>query len=397
MPLSILFDLDDTLLQTNIDVFLPAYFQALGNSLPHVGSHKEIAQQILTAVHQMEANRDPGRMLDDVFSENFYPPLGTTEAACLPFLKQFYREEFSKLRKETHPQPAASPLIHWCQQQGFQIVIATNPLFPETASLQRTAWAGLEPQDFTFISTYDHFHFTKPNLTYYAECLGRLGWPEGPAVMVGDSLTLDIYPMEQMGFSTYWVTRENQPGETRASGSLEGVQPWLAEIMTKDIAGLADIPEVNQAILRSTPAVIDSWLHIFPDINFHQRPTPGKVSLNGAVWQLAEMEQEFFLPLWRQLRINPQTPLVTPNTNRWTEEPHTHQRNPHEGLAQFLETRLESLDLIAELAQTSHLYSTDQIPGVSQEHFATLISHSAANDRLQLRLCKQFLDLYKIY
>ena len=32
MSLTLLLDLDDTLLDTNMDVFVPAYFQALGNT-----------------------------------------------------------------------------------------------------------------------------------------------------------------------------------------------------------------------------------------------------------------------------------------------------------------------------------------------------------------------------
>ena len=33
MPITLLLDLDDTLLESNMDVFIPAYFQALSSAL----------------------------------------------------------------------------------------------------------------------------------------------------------------------------------------------------------------------------------------------------------------------------------------------------------------------------------------------------------------------------
>jgi len=76
MTLTVLFDLDHTLLQTNIDDFIPEYFVALGDALSHHAPQRKIIDQIRYAVHQMTKNQNPGQMLEEVFAENFYAPLG---------------------------------------------------------------------------------------------------------------------------------------------------------------------------------------------------------------------------------------------------------------------------------------------------------------------------------
>ena len=206
MTLTILFDLDDTLLQTNIPDFIPEYFNELGQAFANLASTKQITQQVQYAVKCMEANQDPAIGLHEIFSRNFYQPLGSTEAEQQETLTNFYNEVYPKLQSVTTQITEAPPLINWCKAQGFSMAIATNPLFPETATRQRIEWAGLQTEDFEFFTTFNNFHFTKPNLTYYAECLGKMGWPEDQIVMIGDSLSHDLIPVETFGYPTFWIT-----------------------------------------------------------------------------------------------------------------------------------------------------------------------------------------------
>lgn len=203
MNLTILSDLDDTLLSTNTDQFFPKYFTCLGNALNDLGSNKSIQKQVSFAVTQMESNQDPGKLLSEIFAENFYAPLGTTEAAHKETILNFYKEEYPKLKPLTTSRPEAQKLVDWCNQQHFIFAIATNPVFPEVATRERILWAGLKPESFPYFTTYEHCHFTKPHMTYYAECLGRLGWPEGKIVMIGDDPVRDIEPMQALGFPNF--------------------------------------------------------------------------------------------------------------------------------------------------------------------------------------------------
>ncbi len=300
MPLAILFDLDDTLISTNMTAFQPAYFHALGAALADLAPAKDIANQILKAVAVMQENQNPCRMLEKIFAENFYPQLGGTEEAFRQVLEDFYRNEFPKLRKVTQPRPEARELIDWCKSEDITMAIATNPLFPRIATRQRIEWAGLDPSDFVFFSSFNDFHFTKPTLTYYAECLGRLGWPDGNIVMVGDNLKYDLLPMQAMGFSTYWVT-SHPADDPQPHGTLGEVQFWLQEQQSHQTSGLLDTTEVNLAIMRATPAVFDSLIKSLPSDSFKKKPARDEWNFTEVLWHLAEMEQNVYLPQWRLL------------------------------------------------------------------------------------------------
>ena len=55
------------------------------------------------------------------------------------------------------------------------MVAATNPLFPKVATMNRLRWAGFDPEDFALFTTYEHYHYCKPNPAYYTEVLASLG------------------------------------------------------------------------------------------------------------------------------------------------------------------------------------------------------------------------------
>ena len=60
------------------------------------------------------------------------------------------------------------------------------------ATNERVRWAGLDPACFELISSFETFHFTKTHPAYFAEMLGRLGWPDEPVVMAGNDVERDL-------------------------------------------------------------------------------------------------------------------------------------------------------------------------------------------------------------
>lgn len=396
MPLTILFDLDDTLLQTNMGSFLPGYFQALGRALSDLASEEEITQQIRYAVSQMAANQNPGKMLNTIFSENFYKPLGTTENACQETLYRFYNQEFPKLQHLTQQNPAAVELVNWCKSQGMHMAIATNPVFPAIATRQRIVWAGLNPDDFSFFSAFNNFHFTKPNLTYYAECLGRLGWPENPAVMIGDNLTYDLLPMEAMGFKTFWINPHTDTSD-RAHGPLSNVKPWLENIDKANSSLSEENFNVQLAILRSTPAVIDTWLIILSEERLRHQPTRQEWSIVEVLWHLAKMEKEVYLPQWEQLLADPSTQISPVDTSSWVKEQEYQSRDPREAYDMLLEARMASLSKIEALYEGDYFNHHVEHTIFSQTTISELVAFSVKHDRIHLHQCQNLLNIYKNY
>lgn len=182
---AILFDLDGTLLDSNMETFLPHYLQRLAARVAHLAPPKAFIAHLLQATEAMAAN--DGRAANaEVFATAFYPFAGRTRAELEPIFERFYAEDFPHLRDLTRSRPEARPIVQLAIASGYDVAIATNPLFPETAVRQRMAWAGVDDLPFKWITTYENSHFCKPNLSYWAEVCDRVGHPPTACLVVGD-------------------------------------------------------------------------------------------------------------------------------------------------------------------------------------------------------------------
>lgn len=197
----LLFDLDDTLLGNEINTFVPAYLQALAKRMSSVAVPDHLVKTLLSATRQMVENVNPEQTLEATFDSAFYPHLGVTRQDVQGVINSFYANDFPKLQSLTQSKPEAIKVIRQLIERGNQVAIATNPLFPRTAILQRLNWAGISADEnpFALISSYETFHFAKPNPAFFAEFMAQLGWPKVPVVMVGNDAELDIKISEAAG------------------------------------------------------------------------------------------------------------------------------------------------------------------------------------------------------
>lgn len=395
MTVTLLFDLDDTLLHTNMDRFLPGYFEILGQALECFGTQERITEQIQFAVQKMVANTDPSKTLKEIFDQHFYEPLGTTEETCQGILATFYRDEYPQLKPITQTKPESISLMAWCRSQGMIIAIATNPLFPQTATRQRIQWAGLDPDEFAFYTTYNDFHFTKPNLSYYAEVIGRLGWPEGPIVMIGDNLTLDLLPMQTIGFETFWIDPESQ-NTHQSSGALSDVKSWLTKVRHHDNK-LNNHRDVNLAILQSTPAVFDSWLRHPPTHHLWEKPSKKLQQYTNILLKLTEAEKNIFLPYCENIYANLSelNPAIN-NIHIKTLSDNPDQK-PQEAFSEFLTARQKTLSIINEVLKISLNNKSNAINKKHPDALEALMGVMSQHDRHHLHQCVKKLNIYKIY
>ncbi len=209
MPIqAILFDLDDTLLGNDTDTFIPHYFKLLGKYARQFMEPQQFLQEMLICTREMMSSTDTAVPNRDVFWQAFERRTGLLGAELEPYFEQFYLNEFPKIAHVTERRPEAAALIQACLDQGIKVVVATNPVFPRTAVLERLAWAGIPADEYPFalITTYENMHATKPHAVYYQEILARIGCAAKTAVMVGDDWENDIEPAARLGMMTYWIT-----------------------------------------------------------------------------------------------------------------------------------------------------------------------------------------------
>ncbi len=267
MNITLLLDLDDTLLDTNIESFLPAYYKALADYLSPQVVPSVLMPALMSGIGLMLANDDPSVTLQQVFESDFYPRIAVPKESLRDSIDDFYASVFPTLSVATRIRPEARELVDWALSEGHQVALATDPLFPRRATLERVRWAGLDPEQFDLISSYETFHFTKSHPAFFAEFLGRLGWPERPVLMAGNDVQRDLLPAQSLGLTTYHVNGAGSGGThvvgraavttpARMQGDLRTLRSWLATAELEPYVPALSTVDAIFAMLRATPAVL---------------------------------------------------------------------------------------------------------------------------------------------
>lgn len=202
---SVMFDLDGTLLPMDQDLFAKAYFGALAKKMaPHGYDPKQFVDTVWAGTKAMILN-DGSRTNEQAFWDAFCSVYGTDARKDEPILDDFYEKDFSKVRTACGFNKYAAEVVHDVKAAGLRVVLATNPIFPATATWQRTQWAGLQPEDFEYITSYENSHYCKPNLDYYREILDKLGLQPEECLMIGNDVSEDMV-VQELGMQVYLVT-----------------------------------------------------------------------------------------------------------------------------------------------------------------------------------------------
>jgi HAD superfamily hydrolase (TIGR01549 family) len=397
VSLTLLLDLDDTLLGNDIDTFLPHYLGAFSKEVSPYVEPDRFVRTLLASTQEMVKNKRPDCTLQEVFEATFFPALDVNVENFRAIAERFYTDIFPTLQGLTQPRPEAIQLVEEAQARGYRLVVATNPLFPMTAILQRLSWAKLPAKKYAFdlITTYESFHFVKPEPSYFAEILARLGWPSDPAVMVGDDLERDISASRRLGLPAFWIERDSlDPGNGRhtpsASGSLADVLAWLDSTPQDALQADYTSPSAMLAILRSTPAALDSLCRGLQEPYWITRPQPDEWCLVEILCHLRDVDLEVNLPRVRKV-LGTDNPFLTgEDTDRWAEERRYLHQDGTRALAQFTNLRLKLLDSLEGLdPQNWERTARHAIFGPTR--LAELVNIIASHDKLHLQQVHQAL------
>ncbi len=349
MKLTLLLDLDETLLNTNQDIFFPAYLQALSTNFASFLDPKLVMRALLSSIEKMNQNQDATRSLKDVFSDEFCPMVGMSREALDTHIDDFYSRVFPSLRGITSQIPEVQPFVDWAVAQGYRLVVATDPLLPRPATWQRVQWAGLEPEQFELISTFEDFHFLKNYPAYYAEVLGRIGWQDGPVLMVGNDMERDIMSARKLGLATFFI--ETESGST--SGSEAGPRGALADLRryleTTDLASLTPSLKAKDAIMTvfsSTPAVLDGLLRNLSTDDWKRKLSASEWTLTELICHLRDTEREVHLMQLKLFSDKDEPFIPRPDTSVWaSQRDYLHEDGPT-ALREFNDARLATLEIL---------------------------------------------------
>lgn len=235
---AILFDLDGTLLPMDQDLFLRDYFRLLCAYMAPCGYEPlRLIRETMVATEAMLQN-DGHRTNEERFWEVFSAEYEDERdvAADRARFESFYEAEFSKNAAFGRQNPDAVALIRDLRKAGIPIALATNPVFPATAVDIRIRAAGLSPNDFLHITSYENTSYAKPSLGYYRAVAAKLSTPEENCIMVGNDLEDDL-PAAHTGMQVFLLTdclinRKNLPLDPYPHGDFPALRAYLQPILT---------------------------------------------------------------------------------------------------------------------------------------------------------------------
>ena len=230
----VLFDLDGTLLPMDQDVFLKAYFGGLVRAMaPHGYEPTALIEAIRKGSDAMIANSGD-KLNEEAFWEEFCRIFGEKARADIDLFEEFYANDFCKVQDACGFDPKAADAIRAIKALGFRVALATNPLFPSTATEQRISWTGLSHTDFEYFTTYENSHFCKPNLDYYREVMGKLGVCAEECLMVGNDVSEDMIA-ETLGSKVFLLTdclinKDNKDISAYPQGSFDELLAYVKQL-----------------------------------------------------------------------------------------------------------------------------------------------------------------------
>lgn len=201
----VLFDLDGTLLPMDQNIFVKSYFGGLAKKLaPHGYDSEKLISAVWAGTGAMVKN-DGTKKNEEVFWDKFCEIFGEGAKNDLPIFEEFYATDFAKVQSSCGYNPKAAEAVRDLKNMELRIALATNPIFPEIATRQRIAWAGLETSDFELYTTYENSRYCKPNLEYYKDITNSLGVEPCECLMVGNDVDEDM-TTEKLGMKVFLVT-----------------------------------------------------------------------------------------------------------------------------------------------------------------------------------------------
>jgi len=201
---TILFDLDGTLLSIDMKEFEEIYYTSLSNAFKSIIAPDNFMAILYSSVKAMVKNKEK-RTNEEVFMSAMKEHVGEELPAFQKHFIRYYENDFSVLRNAVNKNTDMLEALDILKEKGYELVIATNPLFPKFAIDQRIQWADLVHEDFSHITYFENCHYCKPNVEYYSEILETIGKNPQECLMVGNDAEEDL-AASTLGITTYLIT-----------------------------------------------------------------------------------------------------------------------------------------------------------------------------------------------
>ncbi len=228
---TVLFDLDGTLLPMDQEAFIRAFLSSLHRELISLGIEEGLARRCLEKSLPAVLENDGRATGREVFFLALSDCLGYDAYRLEAPLAQFYKTRFHEVAATCSRNALVKKTLTLVKERGARAVLATSPIFPHEGTYARIAWAGLLPEDFSLITTYENTRFCKPHLGYYRDILASLDASPADCLMVGNDAKEDMVA-EKLGIRTFLLTDHlvNRDGIDTARFARGGYPEMMAAV-----------------------------------------------------------------------------------------------------------------------------------------------------------------------
>jgi FMN phosphatase YigB (HAD superfamily) len=349
---AILFDLDDTLLQNDIDRFLPAYLKALAKFMAPRINPARLQDALMAGTKAMQENSDPEITLQQAFEAVFFPKLEMDREPLVPEFERFYADRFPALKELTHSVDGAVHAVELAFELRWKVAVATNPVFPMAAVKERLAWAGFDSDSCSFdlVPSYETMHFAKPHPEFVAEVLARIAAQPGEAVFIGNDPVQDIDPARALGLATFRVTGGPEVDQPPAGG--EGTLRQLVAGLQSDHCE-ASFLLASDPCSCSLPALLSGHLaailHVFGESRWSCCPQEEGWGAVEIACHLRDVEREITQPRLRKILAEENPYLMPVESDSWAEERNYRAQDGPQALREFTAARKATIATLRDL------------------------------------------------
>lgn len=314
----VLLDLDNTLLRNPDMAFARAYLRLIDEHFASVMGIPNVSQHIRHFINIASNDHIRTQSLYSLAVAVLADATGAPTASIQNALADFYATQYPTLAACVQPVAGAAELIAHLRDQNIAVVIATNPIYPETAIRQRMAWGQLpqEKETYALITTAENMHFAKPDPAYYAEIVARVGVEPDEALLVGDSPRNDIIPAHVVGIPAFQIVGAGDAAapEAQASGSLQDFiaithqDNWQHELFSRRRLN----PNMVFPQYRGNIGALYGMLEGVQPNFWHQRPDAAKQSILQILCHLRDSEDTHQRPRLQRILHEANPFIVAP-------------------------------------------------------------------------------------
>lgn len=198
---TICFDLDGTLVEMNPLFKAPLLTMSMirfFHVIPPWKFFKSFKIAVKTMLHHQEDQSNFSIFVKSLSAQSNLKD----ETLIKKAIQEILEIDFPKLKIFFYPVKDAKQTLKIAQELGFNIILATNPVFPRKAVETRLMGGGFKSEDFPLMTHAENMTRCKPKVEYYKELLIRFNLDPQECLMIGNDVKKDT-PAFDVGMKTF--------------------------------------------------------------------------------------------------------------------------------------------------------------------------------------------------